>query len=128
MSTAGSITAVGHSYVDAATGTRLDAWFPAGATADSPSARSCLAIELGVNTGETVTVTIDDLAAPPADLADAYLRLHLLSRREIRPHEAILDGVFGLLTNCAWTSAGPVLPDRSSCSCAPTRSSPKPNG
>ena len=36
----------------------------------------------------------------------------MLSRREIRPHEANLDGVFGLLTNCAWTSAGPVLPDR----------------
>ena len=112
MSISGSISAVGHSYLDVASGTRLDAWFPAGASDDAPPARSCLAVELGVNVGETVTVTIDDLAAPPADLTDAYLRLHLLSRREIRPHEANLDGVFGLLTNCAWTSAGPVLPDR----------------
>jgi 2,3,4,5-tetrahydropyridine-2-carboxylate N-succinyltransferase len=30
----------------------------------------------------------------------------------IRPHEANLDGIFGLLTNVAWTSAGPCLPDR----------------
>ncbi|WP_428118001.1 DapH/DapD/GlmU-related protein [Candidatus Poriferisodalis sp.] len=112
MSNSGSISAVGHSYLDVASGTRLDAWFPAGASADAPPARSCLAVELGVNVGETVTVTIDDLAVPPADLTDAYLRLHLLSRREIRPHEANLDGLFGLLTNCAWTSAGPVLPDR----------------
>ena len=112
MSNTGSISAVGHSYVDAATGTRLDAWFPAGAAADSPPARSCLAVELGVNASETVTVTIDDLDAPPADLADAYLRLHLLSRREIKPNDANLDGIFGLMTNCAWTSAGPVLPER----------------
>ncbi|WP_423920469.1 DapH/DapD/GlmU-related protein [Candidatus Poriferisodalis sp.] len=112
MSISGSISAVGHSYLDAASGTRLDAWFPVGASDDAPPARSCLAVELGVNVGETMTVAIDDLDAPPADLADAYLRLHLLSRREIRPHDANLDGVFGLLTNCAWTSAGPVLPDR----------------
>ena len=112
VSNTGSISAVGHSYVDAATGTRLDAWFPAGAAADSPPARSCLAVELGVNASETVTVTIDDLDAPPADLADAYLRLHLLSRREIKPNDANLDGIFGLMTNCAWTSAGPVLPER----------------
>ena len=112
MSNSGSISAIGHGYVDAATGTKLDAWFPEGATEDAPPARSCLAVELGVNVGETVTVTIDDLEAPPADLADAYLRLHLLSRREIKPHEANLDGMFGLMTNCAWTSAGPVLPER----------------
>ena len=112
MSISGSINAVGHSYLDAATGTRLDAWFPRGATADVPPARSCLAVELGVNISETVTVTIDDLDAPPADLADAYLRLHLLSRREIKPHDANLDDLFGLLTNCAWTGAGPVLPQR----------------
>ncbi|WP_419841860.1 DapH/DapD/GlmU-related protein [Candidatus Poriferisodalis sp.] len=112
MSISASISAVGHSYVDAATGTRLDAWFPADGAADAPPLRSCLAVELGVNVGETVTVTIDNLSSPPADLADAYLRLHLLSRRDIRPHDANLDGIFGLLTNCAWTSAGPVLPER----------------
>jgi 2,3,4,5-tetrahydropyridine-2-carboxylate N-succinyltransferase len=48
------------------------------------------------------------LAEPPADAADVYLRLHLLSWRLIKPHEANLDGIFGLLTNVAWTSLGPV--------------------
>ena len=51
---------------------------------------------------------IDSLAQPPADAADAYLRLHLLSWRLIKPHEANLDGIFGLLTNVGWTSLGPV--------------------
>jgi 2,3,4,5-tetrahydropyridine-2-carboxylate N-succinyltransferase len=57
-----------------------------------------------------VTVAIASLADPPADAYDAYLRLHLLSHRLIRPHQANLDGVFGVLNNVAWTSYGPVDP------------------
>jgi 2,3,4,5-tetrahydropyridine-2-carboxylate N-succinyltransferase len=99
--------ATGHSYLDSASGARLDAWFPgAGVTPN----RGCLAERHGLINGETVEVTIESLDDPAADTADAYLRLHLLSRRVIKPHEANLDGVFGLLTNVAWTSAGPVLP------------------
>jgi len=48
-----------------------------------------------------------DLSSPPVDAADAYLRLHLLSHRLVKPHGLNLDGIFGLLTNVAWTSAGP---------------------
>ncbi len=57
-----------------------------------------------------VVTTIASLAEPPADAYDAYLRLHLLSHRLIRPHEANLDGLFGVLNNVAWTSYGPVDP------------------
>ena len=35
-----------------------------------------------------------------------------LSTRHIKPHDASVDGIFGLLTNVAWTSAGPCPPDR----------------
>jgi 2,3,4,5-tetrahydropyridine-2-carboxylate N-succinyltransferase len=49
-----------------------------------------------------------DLGRPPADCADAYLRLHLLSSRLIRPNSMNLDGIFKLLPNVAWTSLGPV--------------------
>ena len=104
-----SITAVGHSYFDVETDTQLDVWYPNPGV--DPS-RSCLAEKLGLIQGRVVEVTIEDLDAPAANLSDAYLRLHLLSRREIQPHGANLDGVFGLLTNCAWTNVGPVLPDR----------------
>jgi 2,3,4,5-tetrahydropyridine-2-carboxylate N-succinyltransferase len=51
-----------------------------------------------------------DLDVPPADAADAYLRLHLLSHRLVPPHGVNLDGLFGVLPNVAWTSLGPVDP------------------
>ena len=54
---------------------------------------------------------IDSLADPPVDTLDVYLRLHLLSHRLIQPNQANLDGIFGLLANVAWTSAGPCLPE-----------------
>ena len=48
-----------------------------------------------------------DLDAPPKGVADAYLRLHLLSHRIVKPHGQSLDGIFGILNNVVWTSAGP---------------------
>jgi 2,3,4,5-tetrahydropyridine-2-carboxylate N-succinyltransferase len=50
---------------------------------------------------------IGSLAAPPADAHDAYLRLHLLSGRLVRPRGCNLDGIFGVLANVVWTSHGP---------------------
>lgn len=55
-------------------------------------------------------VEIADLDAPPADAGDAYLRLHLLSHRLVRPNTINLDGVFACLPTVGWTSAGPVDP------------------
>ena len=54
-----------------------------------------------------VVRTVIDLDHPPVDVPDAYLRLHLLSHRLVRPHEVNLDGIFGVLPNVVWTSAGP---------------------
>ena len=48
-----------------------------------------------------------DLDAAPKDVADAYLRLHLLSHRIVKPHGQSLEGIFGILNNVVWTSAGP---------------------
>ena len=48
-----------------------------------------------------------EISVGPKDATDAYLRLHLLSHRLVKPHGINLDGIFGLLTNVAWTSAGP---------------------
>jgi len=47
-----------------------------------------------------------DLTQKPIDVADAYLRLQLLSHRLIKPHGLNLDGVFSILPNVVWTSAG----------------------
>ena len=50
---------------------------------------------------------ISDSADEPVDAIDAYLRLHLLSSRLVRPHGIDLKGIFGKLTNCVWTNLGP---------------------
>jgi 2,3,4,5-tetrahydropyridine-2-carboxylate N-succinyltransferase len=63
----------------------------------------------GVQTVEMITV-LDDLDSAPTDAYDAYLRLHLLSHRLVRPHGLSLEGLFGVLPNVAWTSQGPVDP------------------
>jgi 2,3,4,5-tetrahydropyridine-2-carboxylate N-succinyltransferase len=98
----------------ASEGTVLEAWFPApalGARPEGDQPPAHLASAAGdhpdrrVRT-EVVTVEID-LAEPPADAADAYLRLHLLSHRLVRPHGQNLDGIFGVLSNVAWTNHGP---------------------
>jgi len=54
-----------------------------------------------------VAVLLGALSDAPADAHDAYLRLHLLSHRIVRPHGLSVDGIFGKLNNVAWTSAGP---------------------
>jgi 2,3,4,5-tetrahydropyridine-2-carboxylate N-succinyltransferase len=93
----------------------LDAWFPAPALGDAAPDLSDLQAAVredairGVRT-EVVDISIG-LDAPPAGVADTYLRLHLLSSRLVAPHGLNLDGVFGVLPNVAWTSLGPVAVD-----------------
>jgi 2,3,4,5-tetrahydropyridine-2-carboxylate N-succinyltransferase len=55
---------------------------------------------------EEIAIEID-LDSPVKDAKDAYLRLHLLSHRLIRPHGQSLDGLFAALSNVVWTSQGP---------------------
>ena len=95
----------------------LDVWYPAPALGTTPS--DVPDISSGINSTETIgaqvrsiSTTIADLAAPPVDTADAYLRLHLLSHRIVRPRTINLDGIFGLLPIVAWTDSGPVQLDR----------------
>jgi 2,3,4,5-tetrahydropyridine-2,6-dicarboxylate N-succinyltransferase len=98
----------------ASQGTTLDTWFPApalGRAADDGTAPEALlgqAREHPLRRVRTEVVHVEvELAEPPQSVPDAYLRLHLLSSRLIRPHEANLDGIFGVLNNVAWTNHGP---------------------
>lgn len=54
-----------------------------------------------------VVTFIGDLADKPSSVHDAYLRLHLLSSRKVKPHGLSLEGLFGTLTNVVWTDKGP---------------------
>jgi 2,3,4,5-tetrahydropyridine-2-carboxylate N-succinyltransferase len=101
----------GLTTVDAVSGRVLDAYYPEPRLGSDPGATPAVATTADDVRGvriEPVTTVIEDLAAPPADVADAYLRLHLLSHRLVRPHGLNLDGIFGVLPNVAWTTLGPV--------------------
>ncbi|WP_257280128.1 MULTISPECIES: 2,3,4,5-tetrahydropyridine-2,6-dicarboxylate N-succinyltransferase [unclassified Endozoicomonas] len=60
----------------------------------------------------TFLATDDTLNSTP----EAYLKLHLLSHRMVKPHGMNLQGIFPLLPNVAWTSEGAIdlteLPER----------------
>ncbi len=97
-----------------AEGTVLDVWFPAPAlgSCDERQAPAHLTALEGTDEARGVTrevrlVEVADLQEPPASTEDVWLRLHLLSSRQVVPHGIAMDGVFGLLTNVVWTSAGP---------------------
>jgi 2,3,4,5-tetrahydropyridine-2-carboxylate N-succinyltransferase len=98
-------------------GAVLDVWYPAPRLGPAPAARGPYSVPADLASLETtdphrrvhqrVVRTVIDLDAAPADVADAYLRLHLLSHRLVRPHGQCLDGIFGVLPNVAWTNHGP---------------------
>lgn len=92
----------------------LDVWFPSpelGAAPDGAVASAELIALEGDDELRQVSRVVElveiDLDAAPASTQDVWLRLHLLSHRLVRPHGQNLDGIFGLLTNVVWTSAGP---------------------
>ena len=111
-----SSLAHGHGIATKSGDTVLDVWFPApmlGALTGSPDA--ALASMAGRDevrgvVREVISLQID-LTEAPKDAADAYLRLHLLSHRLVKPHGQSLDGIFGLLANVVWTSVGPCAVD-----------------
>jgi 2,3,4,5-tetrahydropyridine-2,6-dicarboxylate N-succinyltransferase len=94
-------------------GAVLDTWFPDPQLGHIDA--SAAPDELAALTGKDelrgvqldVVRTEIDLDVAPQDVPDAYLRLHLLSHRLVRPHGLDISGVFGVLTNVVWTNHGP---------------------
>src|SRR6202051_2075378 len=121
-------TAVGLATI-ASDGTVIDSWFPVIQLGTDPAydgtrhlsrdeAAGLLgpASAVGADPRRPVSVgamqpAIEDLSKPPVDVHDIYLRLHLLSNRLIRPHQANLTGTLEL-RRTAWTSIGPCLPEQ----------------
>ena len=110
------ITASGHGIATLSGTTILDVWFPNPSlgelSKDIPNSLKALVgkDETRKVSREIVSVEID-LNSAPKDAKDAYLRLHLLSHRLVKPHGLSVEGIFGLLTNVVWTSAGPCAVD-----------------
>lgn len=107
-----SSLAHGHGIATKSGDTVLDVWYPAPAlgaltgSADAALQKLAGSDEVRGVRREVVSIEIN-LKDAPSDACDAYLRLHLLSHRLIKPHGQSLDGIFGLLANVVWTSAGP---------------------
>ncbi len=104
--------------------TVLDVWFPAPALGtaaaslrDVDNADSVL-LDIAAagddadrGTEQKVIFAQINLDEAPADTADAYLRLHLLSHRLVKPNSINLEGIFGKLPNVVWTNFGPAAVD-----------------
>lgn len=96
-------------------GTVLDVWYPRTGLGEPESLE--LSVDLSVMAAngddadrgvrQEVVLTRINLNEPPADTADAYLRLHLLSHRVVTPNSINLDGVFAVLPTVVWTNFGP---------------------
>ncbi|WP_432484860.1 2,3,4,5-tetrahydropyridine-2,6-dicarboxylate N-succinyltransferase [Kineococcus esterisolvens] len=118
-SSAASRRAWGHGLATVAEdGTVLDVWYPfpaLGAASAAETSSYGVPAELASledsdphrRVRQRVVTTQIDLDAPPADAADAYLRLHLLSHRLVAPHGLDVSGIFGVLANVVWTNHGP---------------------
>lgn len=108
-----STTAFGHGLATVATdGTVLDTLFTTVGlgklNGDVSSDLHAIAGRDEIRQVERKLISIEiELSTPPKDVSDAYLRLHLLSHRLVRPHGLSLDGIFGILPNVVWTSHGP---------------------
>ena len=104
--------ASGHGIATISNGSTLDVWFPAPSlTPLSENVPADLTALVGKDLArgvsrELVSVEID-ISKAPTNCADAYLRLHVLSHRLVKPHGVALDGIFGILSNVVWTSVGP---------------------
>lgn len=94
-------------------GTVLDTWFRELGLGDEPDPEQFEAYTVADRTDEVRRVRVKavqvhiDTDDAPADASDAYLRLHLLSHRLMQPRTINLDGLFGKLSNVAWTNLGP---------------------
>ena len=105
--------ASGHGVATVAlSGAVLDTWFPEPVLGNlSTPVLPFLSALAGVDEirgvkREVVSIEID-LDKAPESVSDAYLRLHLISHRIIKPHGASVEGIFGILNNVVWTSVGP---------------------
>ena len=57
---------------------------------------------------ENSILTLQENDKPPENIPQAFLKLHLLSHRLVKPNPINLNGLFAVLKNIAWTNQGPI--------------------
>ena len=110
MSKANSAYGYGISTI-AKDGSTLDTFFHQLGLGAAEASRDDLASLEGADNEREITrklvKTEIELDKALTSVADAYLRLHLLSHRLVKPHGLSLEGIFSILNNVIWTSHGP---------------------
>ncbi|WP_426417334.1 2,3,4,5-tetrahydropyridine-2,6-dicarboxylate N-succinyltransferase [Aestuariirhabdus sp. LZHN29] len=61
-----------------------------------------------VQSQQPAVATFLETDSSPTTTPEAYLKLHLISHRYVKPHGTDLSGIFPLLPNVAWTNQGAV--------------------
>ncbi|RKF15515.1 2,3,4,5-tetrahydropyridine-2,6-dicarboxylate N-succinyltransferase [Alginatibacterium sediminis] len=60
------------------------------------------------SSNQAIVLTLLEQDAPVTSTPEAYLKLHLLSHRLVKPHGTDLSGIFAVLPNVAWTNEGAI--------------------
>ncbi|MCL1838744.1 MAG: 2,3,4,5-tetrahydropyridine-2,6-dicarboxylate N-succinyltransferase [Propionibacteriaceae bacterium] len=95
----------------------LDAWFPAPQIGEGHPDKEPVGFRAALRQDAKRKTRVEsqwlqiNFDTPPADVLDAYLRLHLLSHRLCQPRTINLENIFSVLPNVVWTSAGPCAVD-----------------
>ncbi|CAH8199077.1 2,3,4,5-tetrahydropyridine-2,6-dicarboxylate N-succinyltransferase [Vibrio aestuarianus] len=82
------------------------------AFADNGDSQNAAFADKAANSEQPLVLVILTADAQPQSVAEGFLKLQLISHRLVQPHGTVLDGIFGLLHNIAWTNEGPIdLPE-----------------
>lgn len=82
-----------------------DAFALGEALGDHPLAQAAKTL---ANSRQPLVAVLLETDSAPTSVPEAYLKLHLLSHRLVKPHATNLTGIFGLLPNVAWTNRGAI--------------------
>lgn len=89
---------------------------PLAAALDSIDADQAAIVNSMVDSKQPLVATLLETDAALTSTPEAYLKLHLLSHRLVKPHGLDLSGIFPTLPNIAWTNQGAIdlteLPQR----------------
>jgi len=82
------------------------------AFADHDQAVSATFAEKAASSEQPLVLVVLATDDKPQSVSEGFLKLQLISNRLVLPHGTVLDGIFGLLHNIAWTNEGPIdLPE-----------------
>ncbi|MGF1774467.1 2,3,4,5-tetrahydropyridine-2,6-dicarboxylate N-succinyltransferase [Vibrio wakamikoensis] len=82
------------------------------AFSSNDDAKNAAFAEKAASSSQPLVLVVLATDEKPQSVAEGFLKLQLISNRLVQPHGTVLDGIFGLLHNIAWTNQGAIdLPE-----------------